>query len=96
MELYADQAIPKRAVPPPMEPATLTPAQHEVIALVALGLTNAEIAQQLGKKPGTVKRQVAESLRRMGARSRADAAVRFVRAQELTRQVRQRRSPKPP
>ena len=31
--------------------STLTPREHEVIMLVAEGMTNAEIARQLGSRP---------------------------------------------
>jgi DNA-binding CsgD family transcriptional regulator len=73
----------------------LTPAQTRVMALVAEGLTNAEIADRLGKAPGTVKRQVAESLHRLRARSRADAAVKFVQSlQPGQRQLTE--DPRPP
>ena len=59
----------------------LTPAQREVIELVTQGLTNAEIAERLDKAPGTVKRQIADILRRLDAHSRAEAAVIWVRSE---------------
>jgi DNA-binding NarL/FixJ family response regulator len=51
----------------------LTPRQCEVLACVASGMTNSEIAQELGLRPTTVKAYWQEILQRIGARNRADA-----------------------
>ncbi|MBA2946742.1 response regulator transcription factor [Streptomyces himalayensis] len=58
---------------PAPERALLTPRQHDVLACVANGMTNNEIAQELGLRPTTVKAYWQETLQRMGARNRADA-----------------------
>jgi DNA-binding CsgD family transcriptional regulator len=53
----------------------LTPRQREVARLIADGLSNAEIAQQLVLTPGTVANHVEHILRRLGFRSRAQVAA---------------------
>lgn len=51
----------------------LTPRQHEVLTGVGKGMTNSEIAAELGLSPATVKAYWQETLQRIGARNRADA-----------------------
>lgn len=53
----------------------LTDREAEVAALVAHGLTNAEIAARLVVEPGTVKTHVANIGRKLGARNRVGIAV---------------------
>lgn len=57
-------------------PANLTPRQVKVLALVAEGLTNAEIARRLYITPKTVEHHVGAILVKLGATSRIDAANR--------------------
>ncbi len=59
---------------------TITAREREVLALMARGQTNAQIARALGIQEGTVKYHVKNLLRKLGARSRADAVARFARA----------------
>ncbi|MBT2209542.1 helix-turn-helix transcriptional regulator [Actinomadura sp. NEAU-AAG7] len=59
----------------PGPPAGLTARQAEVLALVADGLTNAQIAERFVLSPHTVKRHVADILARLGLPSRAAAAA---------------------
>lgn len=54
--------------------STLTGRQREVLALVADGLTNAEIAHRLGISRHTVVTQLASASAKLGASSRAQAA----------------------
>jgi DNA-binding CsgD family transcriptional regulator len=61
-------------------PAGLTARQLQVLALLADGLTNAEIAEQLVVSPRTAEHHVAAVLTKLGAPSRRDAARR---AEEL-------------
>jgi pimeloyl-ACP methyl ester carboxylesterase/DNA-binding CsgD family transcriptional regulator len=66
----------------PSEPAagaadevSLTPAEREVLKLVALGLDNAAIAQQLRKSEKTVRNQVSSIFDKLGVHTRAQAIV---------------------
>lgn len=54
---------------------TLTPREHEVLALIGDGLTNQEIAHRLVIELGTVKNHVHNILRKLDVRSREEAAA---------------------
>lgn len=55
--------------------AVLTPAEREVAALVAQGLTNREIASRLVLVEGTVKNHVSALLRKLGSGNRTALAL---------------------
>ena len=57
----------------------LTPREHEVLALVADGLRNREIAKRLGVSEHTVKFHLAAVFGKLGASSRTDAVRRGFR-----------------
>jgi DNA-binding CsgD family transcriptional regulator len=57
----------------------LTHRELEVVRLVAVGLTNAEIARTLFISPGTVRKHLDNTYARLGVRSRAAAVAVAVR-----------------
>jgi DNA-binding CsgD family transcriptional regulator len=56
-------------------PAGLTRREHEVLELVAAGLTNPQIAARLFLSGKTVERHVTAVLRKLDARTRAEAVA---------------------
>ena len=60
-------------------PAGLTARELEVLALVAQGLTNADIAKRLFLSEKTVASHVSAVLRKLGARTRGEAGAEAVR-----------------
>ena len=53
----------------------LTPREHEVLQLIAAGLTNLEIANRLQLSPFTAKTHVSRILTKLGARDRVQLVV---------------------
>ena len=68
-------AMPAVPRPSPSVLAELTPREHEVFALMASGLSNAEIAAQLFVSEATVKTHVGRVLTKTGARDRVQVVV---------------------
>jgi DNA-binding NarL/FixJ family response regulator len=58
-------------------PANLTPRQAEVLALLAEGLTNAQLAERLFVSPRTAEHHVEAILTKLGVSSRREAAQRY-------------------
>jgi DNA-binding NarL/FixJ family response regulator len=69
---FADRPAP---APPPDGLDELTPREHEVLRLVAAGLTNLEIAAELHLSPYTAKTHVSRILTKLGARDRVQLVV---------------------
>jgi DNA-binding NarL/FixJ family response regulator len=63
------------ATPPDRRLATVTDHEHEVLLLVAEGLSNAEIAARLGIGTGTAKTHVAHLLTKLDARDRVQLVI---------------------
>jgi DNA-binding CsgD family transcriptional regulator len=95
--LVAAPAASATATPPPATPAlftyrseqlalaaltTLTPREREVLALIAQGKRNAEIAATLFVGAETVKSHVSSILAKLGVENRTQAAAVALRAQE--------------
>jgi DNA-binding NarL/FixJ family response regulator len=54
----------------------LSEREREILELLALGLSNREIADRLSLAPGTVKNYVTTILQKLGVRDRTQAAIR--------------------
>ncbi|MNI54491.1 Transcriptional regulatory protein DegU [compost metagenome] len=76
--------------PPPqsnkLSNAGLTAAEHQVVTLIAEGMSNKEIAQKLFLSEGTVKNYVTDILHKLGVRDRTQIAILYwkSRSQSLT------------
>jgi DNA-binding NarL/FixJ family response regulator len=55
----------------------LTPQEQKIVALVAQGLTNKEIAQRLGSSPFTVRNQMQVIVRKLELKNRVQVAYLF-------------------
>ena len=69
-----------RGAEPTDGPVELTPREREVLALVAEGLTNAELAERLYISPRTAGVHVSNILAKLGMSSRTEAAAWAVRS----------------
>ncbi|MET9912866.1 response regulator transcription factor [Streptomyces sp. NPDC006476] len=78
---YLDRpAQPRHGQQRPQLPEFITPREHEVLLLVAEGLTNAEIAERLYIGTGTVKTHVARLLTKLDARDRVQLVIHAYRS----------------
>ena len=68
-----------RPVAAPPGPEILSAREREVLLLLAEGLSNVEIADQLGIAVNTVRNHVRSILEKLGLRNRVQAAVYAVR-----------------
>lgn len=79
------RAAPHRPAPIPNEEALglLTGREGQVLELICEGLTNKEIARQLGISPATVKVHVERLISKLGVSDRTQAAVLAARQDRL-------------
>lgn len=58
--------------------SALTPREHQVLGLIAAGLTNREIGEELGIATGTAKAHVERVIGKLGVADRTQAAVQGI------------------
>lgn len=68
-------AAPEHPASPPEELDVLTVREREIMALVARGLSNDQIAARLTISPATAKTHVSRAMTKLGARDRAQLVV---------------------
>jgi len=78
-EVAAPAPAPALTPAPPRGDPGLTPREREVLVLVARGLANKRIAQELGIAEKTVKIHVSRILHKLGVADRTQAALYAVR-----------------
>jgi len=83
MALRVAESLRRDREPPPFERrlAGLSPRPREVVALIAEGRTNREIADELCISEGTVKNYVTKALEALGVTDRTKLAILLVRHQ---------------
>jgi len=62
-----------------LDPPPLTNRQKQALAMVVLGMANRDIARKLGVTEGTVKSHLTTAFRKLGVRSRNEAAALILR-----------------
>ncbi|MFD2763007.1 response regulator transcription factor [Micromonospora eburnea] len=84
LDAVADRLAGAVAGPDRPAPAVaLSPREIDVLACVALGCTNADVAAQLGLRPETVKSYLRSAMRKLGAHTRLEVVVAARRARLL-------------
>lgn len=61
--------------PAPIDLMPLTPAERSVLSLLVRGMSDAQIAAELHRSEGTVKKHVSNILGKLGVKNRTEAAV---------------------
>ncbi|MGI5310424.1 two-component system response regulator NarL [Rheinheimera sp. WS51] len=74
-------ALRRPSVKPVAELNSLTNREYEILSLIAKGMSNKVIARELSISDGTVKVHVKHLLKKLGLRSRVEAAVWMVNQQ---------------
>ena len=69
-----------RSLPPQPVAPELSQREHDVLALLVMGLDNAEIGRRLGLSPHTVKQHVSHLLEKLGVENRVQAVAFALRS----------------
>ena len=80
-ELLA-RALRQSVTPQHPDQAGLTPREHEILELIARGYSNKLIARELDLAVGTIKVHVKHILKKLGLKTRVEAAVWVVNARK--------------
>ena len=75
----------RRPAPVTIEDARLTPREEEILVLLTQGYANKEIADLLAVSFDTVRTHVCHVYEKLHVRSRTEAATKYLRATESTR-----------
>ena len=67
--------MPAVAIAQPPRPTALSPRGHEILGLLAEGLTGREIARRLYLSPETVRTHIRNATNRLGAKTRVQAVA---------------------
>jgi len=67
----------------PNEALVLTPLQRDILVLVVNGLSNGQIADRLGLRPGLIGTHIGSLTRALGVTSRAELATPVVMLREM-------------
>lgn len=82
---WAARKVDDESAPPAADAASaLTPAEQSVLELLVKGLTDREIATQLGRSEGTVKKHVSNILGKLQVKRRTEAALKAVQYNLIT------------
>ena len=79
-EILATALLQPKSVNSPL--SSLTNREYEILSLIAQGMSNKMIARELDISDGTVKVHVKHLLKKLGLRSRVEAAVWMVNQQD--------------
>ncbi len=70
--------LPDQAALCPPDPLGLTPRERDILGLLALGATNAQIGSDLGISPATVRKHLENAYGKLGVSTRTAAAARVI------------------
>lgn len=74
-------------ISPPRWISVLTAREHQVLRLIAAGMTNKEIAAKLHMAQSTVKKHGSRVMKKMGVSNRVEAALQFSQCNLMTQSL---------